>query len=54
VVEYRLNGPEWDAMIKGTKFEPMQGFGRQPRGHIALQDHGDDVWFRNIKVRTLD
>jgi type 1 glutamine amidotransferase len=53
VVEYDLNGPQWDAMIKGTKFEPMEGFGRKPRGHIALQDHGDEVRYRNIKVRAV-
>jgi type 1 glutamine amidotransferase len=53
IAECELNSPAWDRLISGTKFEPMQGFGRAPRGHIALQDHGDDVWFRNLKIRDL-
>ncbi len=53
VLEYRLNSPEWDELVKGSKFKDWPDFGRKARGHIALQDHGDDVWFRNIKVRPL-
>lgn len=46
--------PEWTDAIKRSKFAQMQGFGVQPRGHIALQDHGDEVSFRNVRVRDLD
>jgi hypothetical protein len=31
----------------------MPGFAKNASGHICLQDHGDDVWFRNIKIRTF-
>ncbi|MEX2217997.1 MAG: family 16 glycoside hydrolase [Phycisphaerales bacterium] len=53
VAECEVGGAAWEALIKGTKFEKMEGFGREPKGHIALQEHGDDVWFRNIKVRRF-
>lgn len=52
VVEASLADPAWSEMLKGTKFEPWKDFGRMRSGHIALQDHGDDVWFRNVKVRA--
>lgn len=53
VVEYNLNSPEWDKMVAESKFKDWKDFGRMSSGRIAIQDHGDDVWFRNIKVRKL-
>lgn len=53
VVEYELGTAEWDSMIAKSKFAPMKGFGAEGKGHIALQDHGDPVWFKNIKIRPL-
>lgn len=53
VVEYEIGSPAWDSMVQASKFAPMKGFGRQGQGHIALQDHGDKVWYRNIKIRML-
>ena len=43
----------WKQMIAISKFKDMQGFGTFKKGKIALQDHGDDVWFRNIKIKKL-
>ena len=40
-------------LIAGTKFKTMPGFGTFKKGKIALQDHGADVWFRNIKIKKL-
>ena len=53
VLEYDLDSKEWKEAIAGSKFRDYEGFGMQPRGHIALQDHGHDVWFRNIKIREI-
>jgi cytochrome c len=40
-------------MIAGSKFKDMPGFGLAPKGKIALQDHGDKVWYRNIKIKEI-
>ncbi len=53
VVECRMDGPDWKAKIAASKFKEYEGFGLQPKGHIALQEHGDEVWFRNIRIRDL-
>lgn len=53
VLEYELGTPEWNNMIAKSKFATMKGFGAEKKGHLALQDHGDRVWFRNIKIRPL-
>jgi Domain of Unknown Function (DUF1080) len=53
VVEYQFGSPEWEALVKESKFASMPGYGKIKKGHIALQDHGDKVWYKNIKIRTL-
>lgn len=53
VVEYELGTSEWDSMVAKSKFATMKGFGAEGKGHIALQDHGDRVAFKNIKIRPL-
>ena len=52
-VETMMFTPEWDALIKGSKFKNMPAFGKSKKGRIALQDHGELVWFRNIKLKEL-
>ena len=51
VVETILNDQKWDDLVAGSKFKSMKEFSKKTKGHIALQDHGDKVWFRNIKIR---
>lgn len=41
-------------LIAASKFKAMPGFAQHARGHIVLQDHGDRVWFRDVRVRPLD
>ena len=63
-LEFYLNGvntvtttmwnEEWDQMVAGSKFKDMPGFGKYQEGRIVLQDHNDDVWFRNIQIKKLD
>ncbi|MBK7645390.1 MAG: DUF1080 domain-containing protein [Planctomycetes bacterium] len=52
LLEYELWTPEWKALVAGSKFASMPGYGLNPTGHLALQDHGDEVSFRDIKVRV--
>jgi len=53
VVEYELWSRDWEAKIANSKFVEWPGYGRASRGHIGLQDHGDWVAYRNIRIRDL-
>jgi hypothetical protein len=53
VVEYDVGSRDWDSKIAGSKFAPHKKFGKNETGHIGLQDHGNIVAFRNIKIRGL-
>ncbi len=53
VATYELGSPDWMARVAGSKFRRWPGYGRAATGHIALQDHGDRVAYRNIRIRTL-
>src|ERR671931_2032864 len=53
VVEYELWSAEWERRVREKKFKDFAHYARARRGHIGLQDHGDRVAFRNIKVRDL-
>jgi hypothetical protein len=43
----------WKQMLALSKFKDMPGFGTYKTGKISLQDHGEDVWFKNIKIKKL-
>jgi hypothetical protein len=53
VVEYELHGADWKAKVAASKFRDWPAYGQAAEGHIGLQEHGDYVAFRNIKVRVL-
>jgi len=53
VVEYELESAEWERLVSQTKFDTIPSYGRQRTGHIALQDHGDWVAYRNIKIKRM-
>lgn len=54
VAEYELGSDEWDRRVAETKFAEWPEFGRAREGRIALQDHGDPVRYRSVRIRELD
>jgi 3-keto-disaccharide hydrolase len=52
VLEYELGSPEVLAAVKDSKFKDVAGFGTKKKGHILLQDHGDAVSYRNIRIKA--
>ncbi len=53
VVEYERNTQQWQALVNYSKYQKWPNFGNFEQGHILLQDHGDKVSFKNIKIKEL-
>ena len=53
-VEYIKGSADWDAKVAASKFSKFPNFGKLTKGHICLQDHGNVVSFRNVKIKALD
>jgi len=53
VLEFDLESATFDSTLAVSKYAPIEGFADQRDGHIVLQDHGDEVWFRNIRIREI-
>lgn len=53
LVEYEIDSPAWKALVAKSKFKDHPRYARAPKGRIGIQDHGDSVAFRNIKIREL-
>jgi hypothetical protein len=54
VVQYDLDSIDFRTRFERSKYAPVEGFAEPRRGHVVLQDHGDDVWYRNIRIRDLE
>jgi len=53
VVDYQLGTDEWKQHKASGKWKDAPGYGASKKGHIALQDHGSEAWFKNIKIKPL-
>jgi hypothetical protein len=53
-VEFERGSKEFRDLVAISKYKIWENFGEAEAGHILLQDHGNDVYFRNIKIRRLD
>ncbi len=53
VVKVQMGSSEWKDLIANSKFKHWKSFGVAHEGHIALQDHGHKVWYRNIRIKEL-
>lgn len=52
VVTYELHSDDWTKRKEGSKWKDVKGYGMSPKGSIDLQDHGHEIWFRNLLVKT--
>jgi hypothetical protein len=53
VVEYEIDSPDWKKRVQASKFGKIPPYGTVKRGYIALQDHGNVVSYRNLKIKAL-
>lgn len=53
LLEYDRDNQMWNALVAYSKYRDWPDFGNRKEGNILLQDHGDEVWFRNVKIKEL-
>ena len=54
LLEYERNNAMWNALVAYSKYKDWPNFGNAEEGYILLQDHGDEVWFMNVKIKELE
>jgi hypothetical protein len=53
ILDYERNNQMWKALVNHSKYKAFDDFGKASQGHILLQEHGDEVWYKNIKILQL-
>ncbi|MGC4023445.1 MAG: DUF1080 domain-containing protein [Cyclobacteriaceae bacterium] len=53
VLEYDINSDDWKKRKENSKWKKADGYGQAKKGHIDLQDHDCEVWYKNIKIKSL-
>ena len=53
IVEFDLGTPRMDSLLAKSKYRSIPNFAQRRAGHVVLQDHGDEVYFRSIRIRTF-
>jgi hypothetical protein len=53
VVEYELYSDDWQKRKMAGKWKTAPGYGMTKKGHIVLQNHGSEAWFKNLKIKKL-
>ena len=53
VVDYDLHSPDWTKRLMASKFKDVPRYGREPRGHLVLQEHGSRIQYKNLRIKVL-
>lgn len=53
VVDTTMGSEQWKEALAKSKFRTWKKFATKKKGHLAFQDHGDKVWYRNVRIKTL-
>ena len=53
VVEYELQSAAWKKLVANGKWKDFPEYGLTKKGHIDLQDHSNEVWFKNILIKVI-
>ena len=53
ICEYTIGSDDWNERVAKSKWRTKEQFGKVTKGHICLQDHGNEVWYRNLKIREI-
>jgi hypothetical protein len=54
IVEYELGSADWKKRKEESKWKEWKGYGAAAKGHIDLQDHGSEVWFKNVRIKAIE